>query len=106
MDRLRAGAMLWQSPMISGMGSGANGTGVADSSPTDVNLLDGHTYVGVTEHLRHRGQFRSRDRWYAAELNRCTSVAPNLGNLVYAKVLPGGTTNWSATVSAVPEPLT
>jgi hypothetical protein len=109
-------SLLWQSPTVSGIGSGANGGGVLDFSPTGVNLLAGHTYVALLSTFGIAGNTGSAILGSCFNAG-CTTSDPNLGNLVYANVFPDGTTTWSnafgiydatfsATVSAVPEPST
>jgi hypothetical protein len=111
------GAMLWQSPTVSGIGSGANGAGVFDFSPTGVNLQDGHTYVAFLSTYGIAGNSGLATVGSCLSFSQCTSVDSHLGNLVAANVFPDGTTTWSnanfafdatfqATVSAVPEPST
>jgi hypothetical protein len=109
--------MLWQSPTVSGIGSGANGAGVFDFSPTGVNLQDGHTYVAFLSTYGIAGNSGQATVGSCLSFSQCTSVDSHLGNLVAANVFPDGTTTWSnanfafdatfqATVSAVPEPST
>jgi hypothetical protein len=109
-------SLLWQSSTVSGIASGANGSGVLDFSPTGVNLLAGHTYVALLSTFGIAGDTGSAI--FGSCFNAgCTTSDPNLGNLVYANVYSDGTKTWSnafgiydatfqATVSAVPEPST
>ena len=110
------GSMLWQSPTVSGIGSGANGGGVFDFSPTGVNLQDGHTYVAFLSTFGIAGNAGQATVGSCLSFVVCTKVDPRLGNLVTGTVYDDGTT-WSnanfafdatfqATVSAVPEPST
>jgi hypothetical protein len=109
--------MLWQSPTVSGIGSGANGSGVFDFSPTGVNLLEGHTYVAFLSTYGIAGNSGLATVGSCLSFVQCTSVDSHLGNLVFANVFGDGTTTWSngnfafdatfqATISAVPEPST
>jgi PEP-CTERM motif len=111
------GTMLWQSPTVSGIGSGANGAGVFDFSPTGVNLQDGHTYVAFLSTFGIAGNSGLATVGSCLSYVACTSVDPRLGSLVFGNVFPDGTTTWgntnaafdatfSVTVSAVPEPST
>ncbi len=95
MDGSGLGAMLWQSPTVSGIGSGANGAGVFDFSPTGVNLQDGHTYVAFLSTFGIAGNSGLATVGACLSFSQCTSVDPRLGNLVTANVFPDGTTTWS-----------
>src|SRR5215207_10570335 len=44
-DGSKPSTLLWQSPVISGIGPGQNGGGLFDFSPTGVNVTQGLTYV-------------------------------------------------------------
>ena len=44
-DGSKPTTLLWQSPVISGTGSGPNGGGLFDFSPTAANVTQGQTYV-------------------------------------------------------------
>jgi hypothetical protein len=111
------GAKLWQSPTESGIGSGANGSGLFDFSPTGVNLLQGHTYVAFLSTFGIAGDSGLATVGSCLSFSQCTKTDPHLGNLVTGNVFGDGTTTWSnanfafdatfqATVSAVPEPST
>ena len=110
-------SLLWQSPTVSGIGSGANGSGLFDFSPTGVNLLQGHTYVAFLSTFGIAGNSGQATVGTCLSFSQCTGGDPHLGNLVYANVFGDGTTTWSnanrafdatfsATISAVPEPST
>jgi len=44
-DGSKPTTLLWQSSIVSGIGSGANGAGIIDFSPTGVNVTSGQQYV-------------------------------------------------------------
>jgi hypothetical protein len=66
-DGSKPSTLLWQSPVMSGIGSGKNGGGLFDFSPTGVNVTQGMTYVAVlsTYGIPNNSGFGDRCRLFA-----------------------------------------
>jgi hypothetical protein len=115
-DGSKPTALVWQSPVISGIGAGQNGAGLFDFSPTGVNVTQGQTYVAFLSTYgiaNNSGLATVADCLPFAGCN--SNSIPNLGNMAWANVLADGPTwssvnfrdaTFSVTISAVPEPST
>jgi hypothetical protein len=115
-DGSKPSTLLWQSPLISGIGPGQNGAGLFDFSPTGVNVTQGLTYVAFLS------TFGIANNSGLATIGDCLPFAgcnsnsiSNLGNMAWANVLADGPTwtsvnfrdaTFSATIaSPVPGPI-
>lgn len=90
-DGSKPSTLLWQSPVISGMGSGQNGGGVFDFSPTGVEVTQGLTYVAFLSTYgipNNSGLATVADCLPFAGCN--SNSNPNLGNMTWANVLADG----------------
>ena len=108
--------LLWQSPVISGIGPGQNGAGLFDFSPTGANVTQGLTYVAFLSTYgiaNNSGLATIADCLPFAGCN--SNSISNLGNMAWANVLADGPTwtsvnfrdaTFSATIaSPVPGPI-
>ena len=115
-DGSKPTTLLWQSPVISGIGPGQNGAGLFDFSPTGANVTQGLTYVAFLS------TYGIANNSGLATIGDCLPFAgcnsnsiSNLGNLAWANVLADGPTwtsvnfrdaTFSATIaSPVPGPI-
>jgi hypothetical protein len=115
-DGSKPSTLLWQSPVMSGIGSGKNGGGLFDFSPTGVNVTQGMTYVAVLSTYgipNNSGLATVADCLPFAGCN--SNSIPNLGNMAWANILADGPSwtsvtfrdaTFSATIaSPVPGPI-
>jgi hypothetical protein len=115
-DGSKPSTLLWQSPVISGIGSGQNGGGLFDFSPTGVEVTQGLTYVAFLSTYgipNNSGLATVADCLPFAGCN--SNSNPNLGNMTWANVLADGPSwtsvnfrdaTFSATIaSPVPGPI-
>lgn len=115
-DGSKPSTLLWQSPVISGIGSGQNGAGLFDFSPTGVSLTQGQIYVAFLSTYgipNNSGLATVADCLPLAGCN--SNSIPNLGNMAWANVLADGPSwtsvtfrdaTFSATIaSPVPGPM-
>jgi len=115
-DGSKPTTLLWQSPVISGIGPGQNGAGLFDFSPTGANVTQGLTYVAFLS------TYGIANNSGLATIGDCLPFAgcnsnsiSNLGNMAWANVLADGPTwtsvnfrdaTFSATIaSPVPGPI-
>jgi len=115
-DGSKPTTLLWQSPVISGIGPGQNGAGLFDFSPTGANVTQGLTYVAFLS------TYGIANNSGLATIGDCLPFAgcnsnsiSNLGNMAWATVLADGPTwtsvnfrdaTFSATIaSPVPGPI-
>ena len=115
-DGSKPTTLLWQSPVISGIGPGQNGAGLFDFSPTGANVTQGLTYVAFLS------TYGIANNSGLATIGDCLPFAgcnsnsiSNLGNMAWANVLVDGPTwtsvnfrdaTFSATIaSPVPGPI-
>jgi len=115
-DGSKPTTLLWQSPVISGIGPGQNGAGLFDFSPTGANVTQGLTYVAFLS------TYGIANISGLATIGDCLPFAgcnsnsiSNLGNMAWANVLADGPTwtsvnfrdaTFSATIaSPVPGPI-
>ena len=115
-DGSKPTTLLWQSPVISGIGPGQNGAGLFDFSPTGANVTQGQTYVAFLS------TYGIANNSGLATIGDCLPFAgcnsnsiSNLGNMAWANVLADGPTwtsvnfrdaTFSATIaSPVPGPI-
>jgi hypothetical protein len=115
-DGSKPTTLLWQSPVISGIGSGQNGGGLFDFSPTGVDVTQGLTYVAFLSTYgipNNSGLATVAD---CLPFAGCDSNSiPNLGNMAWANILADGPSwtsvkfrdaTFSATIaSPVPGPI-
>lgn len=90
-DGSKPTTLLWQSPVISGTGSGPNGSGLFDFSPTGTNVTQGQTYVAFLSTYgiaNNSGLATVGDCLPFAGCN--SNSIPNLGNMAWANVLGDG----------------
>lgn len=90
-DGSKPTTLLWQSPVISGTGSGPNGGGLFDFSPTAANVTQGQTYVAFLSTYgiaNNSGLATVGDCLPFAGCN--SNSIPNLGNMAWANVLGDG----------------
>jgi len=115
-DGSKPSTLLWQSPVISGIGSGPNGGGLFDFSPTGVDVTQGLTYVAFLSTYgipNNSGLATVADCLPFAGCN--SNSIPNLGNMAWANILADGPSwtsvnfrdaTFSATIaSPVPGPI-
>jgi hypothetical protein len=115
-DGSKPTTLLWQSPVISGIGPGQNGAGLFDFSPTGANVTQGLTYVAFLSTYgiaNNSGLATVGDCLPFAGCN--SNSISNLGNMAWANVLADGPTwtsvnfrdaTFSATIaSPVPGPI-
>lgn len=98
-DGSKPSTLLWQSPVISGIGPGQNGAGLFDFSPTGVNVTQGLTYVAFLS------TFGIANNSGLATVGDCLPFAgcnsnsiPNLGNMVWANVRADGPA-WTSAIN-------
>jgi len=95
-DGSKPTALLWQSPVISGIGSGANGGGLFDFSPTGAGVTQGQTYVAFLSTYGIANNSGLATVGDCLPFAGCGSNAiPNLGNMAFANVLGDGP-NWTS----------
>jgi hypothetical protein len=90
-DGNKPSTLLWQSPVMSGIGSGPNGGGLFDFSPTGANVTQGLTYVAFLSTYgiaNNSGLATVGDCLPFAGCN--SNSIPNLGNMAWANVLGDG----------------
>jgi hypothetical protein len=96
-DGSKPSTLLWQSPVMSGIGSGKNGGGLFDFSPTGVDVK-GMTYLAVLSTYgipNNSGLATVADCLPFAGCN--SNSIPNLGNMAWANVLADGPSRTSVT---------
>ena len=115
-DGSKPSTLLWQSPVISGIGPGKDGAGLFDFSPTGVDVTQSLTYVAFLSTYgipNNSGLATIAD---CLPFGGCNSNStPNLGNLAFANILADGPSwtsvnfrdaTFSATIaSPVPGPI-
>ena len=95
-DGSKPTTLLWQSPVMSGIGSGPNGGGLFDFSPVGANVTQGLTYVAFLSTYgiaNNSGLATVGDCLPFAGCN--SNSIPNLGNMAWANVLGDGP-NWTS----------
>jgi hypothetical protein len=98
-DGSKPTALLWQSPVISGIGTGPNGAGLFDFAPTGANVTQGLTYVAFLSTYGIADNSGSATVGDCLPFGGCNSNSiPNLGNLVWANVLGDGPT-WNSAIN-------
>ena len=113
-DGSKPTTLLWQSPVISGIGPGQNGAGLFDFSPTGANATQGLTYVAFLSTYGIANNSGLATVGDCLPFAGCNSIS-NLGNMAWANVFADGPTwtsvsfrdaTFSATIaSPVPGPI-
>ena len=115
-DGSKPTTLLWQSPVISGIGTGLNGAGLFDFSPTGANVTQDLTYVAFLSTYGIANNSGLATVGDCLSFGSCNSNSiANLGNMAWANVLGDGPTwtsvnfrdaTFSATIaSPVPGPI-
>lgn len=115
-DGSKPTTLLWQSPVISGIGPGQNGAGLFDFSPTGANVTQGLTYVAFLSTYGIANNSGLATVGDCLPFAGCSSNSiSNLGKMAWANVLADGPTwtsvnfrdaTFSATIaSPVPGPI-
>jgi hypothetical protein len=98
-DGSKPTTLLWQSPVISGIGTGPNGAGLFDFAPTGANVTQALTYVAFLSTYGIADNSGSATVGDCLPFGGCNSNSiPNLGNLVWANVLGDGPT-WNSAIN-------
>ena len=116
-DGSKPTTLLWQSQVVSGIGSGLNGSGLFDFSPIGVDVQQGQTYVAFLSTYGIANNSGLATVGSCLSFSQCINGDPDLGRLVFSNVLDGQPAAWqqvngaydatfSATIGAVPEPST
>ena len=95
-DGSKPTTLLWQSSVMSGIGSESDGGGLFDFSPTGANVTQGQTYVAFLSTYGIAGNSGLATVADCLPFAGCNSNSiPNLGNMAWANVLGDGP-NWTS----------
>ncbi|MBN8991008.1 MAG: PEP-CTERM sorting domain-containing protein [Rhizobiales bacterium] len=108
-DGSKPTTLLWQSSIISGIGSGAGGAGIIDFSPTGVNVTSGQQYVVILSNfgIQETGQATVGTCLNCGAPGNMVTGIDRSGDITWSNNFGVYDTTFAVTIaSPVPEPTT